>query len=424
MDSNSFLARFGIDPERISLSSGPIKTDDGFMYEAEEARDHDAECPFCHLKDKVEVNNHYISLIRCHQNGALTDFVRLRRIVYRCRRCRRSFTIRLSGISEKKAASEMMRNMIITEFSTGKTFAQIAKEYHVSSTYIIDVFDSCFKSIRRLSMPRVMCIDEFRFSSQCDQKYCCHLLDYETGKTVDIVKSRQKAYLEEYFAAMPEGERRKVRWICSDMYDEYADCKRKYFPGAKLVIDHFHVVCQLTEAINQIRAKAMKGLDQSTMEYRFMKSRWRLFVCRRTNIPDRWMTSKATGEARHYDELLKSCLKESRGLSEGYDALQSLLDYKYGEESYTDASKFIGFMSQKLLNCSSDLLKKAGSTYRRWRNEIAMGLCRNDEGLRLTNAKMEATNNLVKTVIKEAYGYRNFERFRKRALLILWGKKR
>jgi transposase len=52
-----------------------------------------------------------------------------------------------------------------------------------------------------------------------------------------------------------------------------------------------------------------------------------------------------------------------------------------------------------------------------------MTLCRIDEGLRLTNTKMEATNNLVKTVIKEAYGYRNFERFRKRALLILWGKK-
>jgi hypothetical protein len=70
MDSNSFLARFGIDIERISLSSGPIKTDDGFMYEAKEARDQDAECPFCLCNDKVEVHSPYYKMIRCHQNGS------------------------------------------------------------------------------------------------------------------------------------------------------------------------------------------------------------------------------------------------------------------------------------------------------------------------------------------------------------------
>ena len=41
----------------------------------------------------------------------------------------------------------------------------------------------------------------------------------------------------------------------------------------------------------------------------------------------------------------------------------------------------------------------------------------------LTDAKMEAANNVAQTLIDAAYGYRNFERFRKRFLLIRWPKK-
>jgi transposase len=318
----------------------------------------------------------------------------------------------------------MLRSMLATEFSDDKTFTQIAREYHVSAAYAVGVFDSLHKKVERLGMPRVLCIDEFHFSSSSDQKYCCHLLDFETGMTVDIIKSRQKAYLREYFNAIPLGERRNVRWICTDMYDEYAAIKREFFPGAALVVDRFHVVEQLTGAVNVIRTRTMKTADKSSMEYSFMKSKWKVFLCLAARIPDRYVTFRKTGETAHYDEMVKRCIGLSEDLSQAWEALQSLLSHKCGEESFTDASKFVGFMSQKLLNCRSEDLKKVGATYRKWRAEIAMGICRNQEGLRLTNGRMEATNNVVKTVMKNAYGYRNFERFRKRSLLILWRKKR
>lgn len=56
--------------------------------------------------------------------------------------------------------------------------------------------------------------------------------------------------------------------------------------------------------------------------------------------------------------------------------------------------------------------------------EIARALAKNDLGMVFTNAKMEAANDVAQTMIDAAYGYRNFERFRKRFLLMRWNKRR
>ncbi|WP_264879831.1 transposase, partial [Streptococcus alactolyticus] len=40
-----------------------------------------------------------------------------------------------------------------------------------------------------------------------------------------------------------------------------------------------------------------------------------------------------------------------------------------------------------------------------------------------SNAKLEATNNLIKVIKRNAYGFRNFENFKKRILIALNAKK-
>ena len=71
-----------------------------------------------------------------------------------------------------------------------------------------------------------------------------------------------------------------------------------------------------------------------------------------------------------------------------------------------------------------EVLSKVAATYREWEAGIARGLAKNEFGVVLSNAKMEAGNDVAKTMIDAAYGYRNFERFRKRFLLMRWNAKR
>jgi transposase len=274
--------------------------------------------------------------------------------------------------------------------------------------------------VRRLGMPRVLCIDEIRFSSQFDQKYCCVLLDFETGRIVDIVRSRQKAYLEEYFDAIPYGERARVKWLVSDMYDEYDSVRRLFLPNATLAVDRFHVVVQLTNAINVIRTRVMKGRDKDPgVQLHEIPLEGVPQAPGRDHAEDGTPTRR-TGEDGPYEEMVRRCLGLSPDLRECWDALQDLLNIHEGPVVIHRRAE-----GGRLHIGEADVLlgrggQEGGPTYKKWKNGIAEGLARNEMGLKLSNGRMECLNNRIKTIIKDAYGYRNFERFRKRALLILW----
>lgn len=71
-----------------------------------------------------------------------------------------------------------------------------------------------------------------------------------------------------------------------------------------------------------------------------------------------------------------------------------------------------------MLSTCEDLVK-VGQTYYKWRVGIATALAKNQFNLNLSNGIAEGLNNQLKTILKSAYGYQNFSRFRIRVLLIL-----
>jgi transposase len=101
-----------------------------------------------------------------------------------------------------------------------------------------------------------------------------------------------------------------------------------------------------------------------------------------------------------------------------YNILQDL--FKYSKSfTFTEAENFVIWIFSRLLNSQCEDLKAVGRTYRKWRVEIANAFVKNQTGENFTNALAENMNNHIKTIIKSTYGYQNFERFRKRCLLML-----
>ena len=125
-----------------------------------------------------------------------------------------------------------------------------------------------------------------------------------------------------------------------------------------------------------------------------------------------------TGEVFHYDNLIYSSIQLDNRFWTGYLALQDLLHLSY-YSTFDESLTFIEHLSNKLINSDSELLKKVGDTFHKWRYEIANAFTKNAKQKKYSNAIAECINNQLKTIIKSAYGYHNFERFRKRAMLII-----
>lgn len=422
MDFNTLLYRLGIDPDSfVNKTSEPIRTENGFIYEVEQRKDRRI-CPCCG-SEKAYVQDYRYVEINCSETDQIRDILRIRKVRFRCRDCGRTYTPAIGGIERYSKISKQTADMIVKDFTKKMTFKDIGERYRLTTARVIQIFDEKIRYVPRKPMPFALCVDEIRFREEYDQNYCFVLYDFSGRYIVDIVKNRQLPYLEEYFSNIPERERDHTKYFISDMYDGYRTIRRRYFPKALHIIDLFHVVAQLTRAVNMVRVKAMNRLDEDTLEYRFMKSRWKLFLCRKEEIPDRFYTSRKTGEIFHYDDLVFRCVLKDRDLLEAYNILQDLFHYNQRFFTYTDALKFINDTADRLALSGNELLESVGNTYRKWQGEIASGLAKSQTGKHYTNGIAESINNHLKTIIKFSYGYHNFERFRKRAMMIITYKK-
>lgn len=312
-----------------------------------------------------------------------------------------------------------MKQFILNDFSRPFTFTEIAKNYHISLNHIIKIFDEKVKFVPRLKMPHVLCIDEIRFSEEINQKFVCVITDFENKEIVDLIRNRQMPYLREYFDNIPLKERENTKVFISDMYDAYSTICHCYFSKAIHVVDLFHVITQLTNAVNRLRTRVMNNeAGKDTMEYNFMKAHWKYFLYVKSRIPNKHYVYQKTGESYFYADMVDRCIKLNFDLWDGWMCLREL--YRYTDKyTFDEAVNFINWISEKLLKSNNELLKTVGRTYHKWRYEIANGFNKKQTEIRYTNAIAEGLNNQLKTIIKSAYGYHNFNRFRKRAMLIM-----
>ena len=417
MNFNTILYRLGISPDNfVSQENEPIKTSDGFIYEVRQRTDR-RECTHCHVDDTVIKDYDYVE-INCSETDQIKDILRIKKVRFKCKRCGRTFTPEIEGLPSYSRTSSQTIAMIINDFGKMMTFSQIAQRYNLTTARVIQIFDEKIKFVPRRTMPRILCIDEIKFEEEYDQKYCCVLYDFEKKEIVDIIKNRQLPYLKEYFENISESERNQVQFFISDMYDGYSTICKKYFKNARHIIDLFHITAQLTKVITKIRIRVMNSLPDDSIYRRFMKAHWKQFLCRRSDISDRFYTPRNSGTRYHFDDMVFECVKLSGDFLNAYNILQDL--YKYNQKtSYQEALDFIEFISNRLINSDNEYLIPVGNTYMKWRFGIANSLARSQNNVHLTNAIAESINNQLKTIIKISYGYHNFERFIKRAMLII-----
>ena len=422
MDNTIFFERFGLNPDSfVNRHYEQVKTDNGFIYEAEEAY-RKRICPICNTYF-LHVHSHRWITRRISTSIGLNETLRIKRIRYKCPGCEKTYTFELEGLKRNKTLSNQVIACIQKEFFEIQSFSLIASRYEISTQQVINIFDEYTRIVPCRPMPQYLCIDEKHFEGDSDGKYVVVISDFFTGEVIDILENRQMPYLDKYFSNVSYKERMNVKVFISDMYDGYFSIRNKYFPNAVFVVDLFHVVKLLTNAINKIRIHTYNQIAlDDTLERHFMKTNWRFFLMDERKIYKSEYHSKKFDTYISYGDIIIRCLKKNQIFYDGYAVLQNLLRYdKY--ERYEEAERFINWIIAKLNSSGDELLMKVADSYERWKSGIIRGLAKNETGRRLSNAIAENNNSHIQKVIDVAYGYRNFKRFRARVMLILTYKK-
>ena len=422
MDNTIFFERFGLNPNNfINRHYERIKTDKGSVYETEEEFQL-RTCPRCQHQF-MNIHSYRWITRKLTSSLCMNEELRIRRIRYICPKCHKTHTFSLDGLPRGKNVTAQTIRSIELEFYKVQSFKDIADRYGVSIQTVINIFDAATKIVPRRELPHYLCIDEKRFEGDTNGKYCVILSNFLNGEVIDVLPDRQMPYLDEYFSKLPIKEINNVKVIISDMYEGYSSIKNKYFPKALFAIDLFHVVKLLSTAVNKLRIRAYNQIFiDDTIERHFLKTNWKIFLCNQRKISKSIYHSNKFDVDISYGEIILSCLKGSQAFWDGYNALQELITYnKYC--TYTETTKFIDRIINKLKLSGDELLIKVAESYERWKGGIVNGLCKNQTKRRFSNSIAENNNSHIQRVIDIAYGYRNFKRFRARIMLILTYKK-
>lgn len=280
---------------------------------------------------------------------------------------------------------------ILQKLEEVRSYSSVAREFGVSIPTVIRIFDNISYPRPKL-LPRVIGIDEFKGNTG-GEKYNCILTNVEDRNIIDVMKSRKQVDLCEYFK---KTDRAGVKYFVSDMYVPYAEIAKTYFPNATYVIDKYHWIRQAIWAFESVRKDVQKKFTRTHRIY-FKHSR-RLLIKHENDLKQ--------------DELdqVHVMLGTDANLSTAY-FLKELL-YKILDETDPDVQKceFRDWIEAAL---DSDIkpFVRCAATYQRWFKPIV-----NSFYCPYTNAFTEGFNNKIKVIKRNAFGLRNFTRFRNRIL--------
>lgn len=194
--------------------------------------------------------------------------IRLRQRRWRCtnERCKYEENESFNFVDKHCRNTRATDLLIVSEFrNLSMSASEIAAKFNTSDTHALDVFNR-FVQMERLPLGEAVSVDEVYLDMADDCKYALVLQNFSTGDTIDLLKSRKQNVTEGYFASIPKEERFAVRYLISDMYNEYIRYVDKYFPNAISVVDSFHVVQWIRFELEQYVRNLQNEFEQRDRE--------------------------------------------------------------------------------------------------------------------------------------------------------------
>ena len=195
------------------------------------------------------------------------------------------------------------------------------------------------------------------------------------------------------------------------MFSPYYALAKQLFPCAKIVLDRFHIVQHLSRAMSRVRVQIMNQFERKSHEYKVIKRYWKLIQQDSRKLSHKRFYRPTFRMHLTNKEILDKLLSYSEDLKHHYNLYQLLLFHFQNKES----DKFFGLIEDNLKKIHP-LFQTVFKTFLKDKEKIVNAL-----QLPYSNAKLEATNNLIKLIKRNAFGFRNFENFKKRIFIsIIW----
>lgn len=334
--------------------------------------------------------------------------LKLKKQRYLCKHCSKTFFAQTSCVDFNHSISNNSYHSCVLSLKEKVSVKDIAKDHDISHATVNKYLSAIYKRfvVNKHYLPKNLSFDEFRSVKSCSAKMSFIFTDSENNKVLDIVHDRRLNHLRSYFNTYTQEARDNVETICIDMYAPYVALIQSCFPKAEIILDRFHIIQLLTRSLNKTRIQAM---NSNKTYYNKLKRYWRLLLRDNDDLDRNHYRSYI---CFHYkmteSQVLNELLRSDKELEETYWFYQELKTYFNSKNS----EKLVNKLKNPPKGLSKPM-KTSVDTLLKFEREL-----KNSMRYKYSNGGIEGTNNLIKVIKRIAFGYRSYENFRSRILLI------
>jgi transposase len=287
----------------------------------------------------------------------------------------------------------------VLELSTHMTIKDVAGHLGVSWDVVKDIQKRYL--YRKFSKPKLkhlrqIAIDEISVGK--GHRYVTIVLDLESGAVAHVGEGKGGDSLISFWKRL-RASGAKIKAVATDMSPAYIDAVTTHLPKATLVFDRFHVIKLYNDKLSVLRRELYRQLTDTMQKDALKGVRWLLLK-----------RSEHLDVSRNEPERLKEALRLNEPLAIAYYLKDELNEV--WEQDDEEAA-------QSLL---MDWILYAESTGIRMLHQFAKTLRLHATGILayydypISTGPLEGTNNKIKTMKRQAYGFRDPEFFKLKIL--------
>jgi transposase len=332
--------------------------------------------------------------------GSRTTFVVLPVPRVKCKVCGVVRQVTVSFADPRRSYTKSFERYVL-ELSRRMTISDVARHLDVSWDLIKEIQKRYLT--RRFAKPKLkhlrqIAIDEISVAK--GHRYLTVVLDLESGAVVFVGDGKGADALKPFWKRL-RGSKAKIEAVAMDMSAAYRQAVSTHLSDAKIVFDRFHVMKLFNEKLSNLR-RALYHEATDMMQKRVLKG-------------TRWLLLKASenlDEEKDEKSRLEEALALNKSLATAYYLKEELRQF-WEQPGKTFATLFL-----------RGWLKRAEASGIKVLQQMAKTLAAHRSGLlayydaMITSGPLEGTNNKIKTMKRQAYGFRDHEFFKLKILAI------
>lgn len=321
----------------------------------------------------------------------VTIFARVPRI--ECRNCHREPLLPVPFADPRRSYTRSFERLVL-ELRESMTLKDVARYLNVSDWLVKDIEKRWLGkhfAKPRLKDLRHIAIDEI--ATRKGHKYLTIVMDLESGAVVFVGEGKGADALKPFWRSL-KASRARVEAVAIDMSAAYYQAVCEDLPDAAVVFDWFHVVKLLNDKLSELRRQLYREATDQLHKDVLKGTRW-LLLKRPDNLD----------ENRNEGQRLQEALNLNASLATAY-YLKEDLQLMWEEPDKAAAGRFLDDWIRQAQASGIRVLQTFAKTLARYRTGI---LAWYDHPI--STGPLEGTNNKIKTLKRQAYGFRDREYF-------------